>query len=156
ALGVLHRGPRAVGAGEGGPDVGDAHAVGGGEKRQPQRLAALEGDAAAGAPREGPVGGEAGAGGGGGRHPAIARVAGITDAVAVVVTLVAVGNGGAVVLGIQHAVVVDVLVAGITDAVVVGVLLVRVGDGGAVVAGVVHAVTVGVHHALDARDAERV
>src|SRR6185436_14030309 len=145
ADGVLHRGGRARRTLGDGPGVADADTVAVGEQRQPQRLTPLQGDASTGAHREGSVRVEAGVGVGRVDDDAVPRVAGITHAITVVVGLVAVGDGGAVVLGIQHAVVVDVLVAGITDAVVVGVALVGVGDGRAVVAGIAHAVTVGVH-----------
>src|SRR5262249_33887759 len=139
-----------------GPVVLDARAVAVGEERRPEGLVPHQGDAAASAHREGRVGIEAGVGVGGVHHHAVVRVAGITDAVTVVVVLVTVGDGRAVVLGVGNAVVVDVLVAGIADAVTVGVLLVRVGDGGAVVVGVVDSVTIAVHGADHARDGQRV
>src|SRR4029453_16601663 len=152
ADGVLDRGGGARGPLADGPAVADADVVAVGEERQPQGLTALEGDAATGAHREGRVRVEAGVRVGRVHHHAVPRVAGVTDAVAVVVTLVGVLVQLAVVLAVEHAVVFDVLFAGITDAVVVGVLLVAVGNGGAVVASVVHAVTVGVHHALHTGD----
>src|SRR4030095_16578730 len=152
ADGVLDRGGGARGPLADGPAVADADVVAVGEERQPQGLTALEGDAATGAHREGRVRVEAGVRVGRVHHHAVPRVAGGTGAVAVVVTLVGVLVQLAVVLAVEHAVVVDVLVAGITDAVVVGVLLVAVGHGGAVVASVVHAITVGVHHALHTGD----
>src|SRR6185436_3491819 len=144
ADGVLHRGGRARRTLGDGPGVADADTVAVGEQRQPQRLTPLQGDASTGAHREGSVRVEAGVGVGRVDDDAVPRVAGITHAVTVVVGLVAVGDGGAVVLGVQHAVVVDVLVAGITDAVTVGVELVGVGDVRAVVRRVQHPVTVDV------------
>src|SRR5262249_21572657 len=156
ASGVLHRGRRAGRTLEDGPGVLDADVVAVGEERRPERLTPVQGDAPPGADREGRVGVEAGVGVGGVDHHAVPRVAGISHPVAVVVVLVAVGDGGAVVLRIGDAVVVDVLVARITDAVVVGVLLIGIGDGGAVVVRVIDAVPIGVHGADHTRDGQRI
>src|SRR5262249_15396313 len=82
------------------------------------------------------------------------RVTGITDAVPIVVTLVVVGDAGAIVLLVQDAIVVDVFVARVADPVTVGVALVGIGNGGTVVAGVVHAVPLGIHDPHPPRDAE--